>query len=125
MLLSASGLTAWYYVPIFLIYLLAGIVRLAYFNVLEFRSIEDAVSRDHYVGVPITSVAGVFPLFWLIARSLPDVFAKVLMAFVMFVMAILFVSPVRIPKVSKRYYPFVLLYVLVLIIVYVLILRKP
>jgi CDP-diacylglycerol--serine O-phosphatidyltransferase len=124
-LLFASGLTAWYYVPIFLIYLLAGIVRLAYFNVLEFRSIEDAVSRDHYVGVPITSVAGVFPLFWLIARSLPDVFAKVLMAFVMFVMAILFVSPVRIPKVSKRYYPFVLLYVLVLIIVYVLILRKP
>ncbi|HHW93925.1 MAG TPA: hypothetical protein GX734_05465 [Clostridiaceae bacterium] len=121
LLLFASGLDAWYYIPIFLLYLLAGIVRLAYFNVMALRSMESAMSLDHYVGVPITSAAGVFPLFWLIARSLPALYAKALLAVVMSIMAVLFVSPIRIPKVRKRYYPLVLLYILALVIAYVLI----
>lgn len=124
-LLFASGLNDWFYIPLFLLYLLAGIVRLAYFNVMALRSMENTESVDHYIGVPITSAAGVFPLFWLIARSLPDLFAKILLATLMFIMAILFVSPVRVPKVKKRYYPLLLLYILALVIAYALILRKP
>ncbi len=124
-MLFASGLAAWYYVPLFMLYLLAGIIRLAYFNVMALRSTDDGESPGHYVGVPITTAAGIFPLCWLIARSLPDVFAKALMAVVMFILAILFVSPIRIPKVRRRYYPLVLLYIVALVIAYVLILRKP
>jgi CDP-diacylglycerol--serine O-phosphatidyltransferase len=124
-MLFASGLDEWYFIPIFMLYLLAGIIRLAYFNVMALRSVDDSESLGHYVGVPITSAAGVFPLFWLIARSLPVVYAKALLASVMFIMAILFVSPVRIPKVRKRYYPLILLFIVVLVIAYVLILRKP
>ncbi|HNZ62783.1 MAG TPA: CDP-alcohol phosphatidyltransferase family protein, partial [Bacillota bacterium] len=38
--LYAFGLSQWYFIPIFLLYLLAGITRLAYFNVLAFRAVE-------------------------------------------------------------------------------------
>ncbi len=124
-MLFSCGLNAWYYIPLFMFYLLAGIVRLAYFNVMALRSVDDAESLDHYIGIPITSAAGVFPLFWMIARSLPDVFAKALLATSMFIMAILFISPIRIPKVRKRYYPIILLYIVALVIAYVLILRRP
>lgn len=119
-LLYASGLQRWYYIPIFLIYLLAGITRLAYFNVLAFRSVDGEPSSDYFTGMPITSAVGIFPLFWLISRLLPELMGNILLAVVMFITAILFVSPIQIPKIRKRHYPVVLLYIVALIIAYVL-----
>ncbi|MBO2526789.1 MAG: CDP-diacylglycerol--serine O-phosphatidyltransferase [Clostridiales bacterium] len=55
----------WYAYAIAPLYVLAGLIRLAYFNVTEeMRQKETEEARKSYSGVPITSAALVFPIFY-------------------------------------------------------------
>ena len=57
--------SVWYAVLIAALYVLAGLIRLAYFNVTEeLRQQETDECRKTYTGLPITSAALIFPFFF-------------------------------------------------------------
>ena len=64
---SGCGLPEWAYTVFACIYVLAAMIRLAYYNVTE----EERQQTDHgvrkvYIGLPVTSAALVFPAFLLV-----------------------------------------------------------
>ena len=64
----ASGMKSPLYVPVFCLFVLAALIRLAYFNVTEEdRQKETAERRKNYQGLPVTSISLIMPLFFLLA----------------------------------------------------------
>lgn len=90
---------AWYII-ILIFFVLAGLIRLAYFNVTEEeRQRSSAEPRKYYLGLPITSSTLLFPLLYLLA-ILPEsgMVSAAVMAVGMFVIAALYITPIRIRK---------------------------
>ena len=59
------GLNNYFYFTVMALYVLAGLIRLAYFNVSEEnRSQKSGGVRTTYDGLPITTAAIIFPLFY-------------------------------------------------------------
>ncbi len=59
------GMNNYFYFTIMALYVLAGLIRLAYFNVSEEnRSAKVGGVRSTYDGLPITTAAIIFPLFY-------------------------------------------------------------
>ena len=76
-----SGMNHGYSVVILVLYALAGLVRLAYFNVMEEkRQQETDEDKKYYQGLPITSMAIALPLLFVVSPLFPDkrVFVAVL-----------------------------------------------
>ena len=64
----ASGMRSPLYAPVFCLFVLAALIRLAYFNVTEEdRQKETAERRKNYQGLPVTSISLIMPLFFLLA----------------------------------------------------------
>lgn len=83
-------------------YVLAALIRLAYFNVIEEEKKTDSSIRPGYTGLPVTSAALVFPATVLVQFLTPPDLTLVYFA-VMLLMAILFVSPFHLPKPKIRH----------------------
>ena len=87
-------------------YVLTGMIRLAYFNVTEEerQNCEDG-TRKHYLGLPITSASMIFP-FILLIQYICKKFAGVDLTFlyfaIMLVTAIAFVSKFQLKKPGMR-----------------------
>lgn len=87
---------------VIVVYILAALIRLAYFNVSEeTRQATEAGGRKYYEGLPVTSAALLFPTVELLQYLVP---ADLTIAYfvLMFVMSIAFVSKVRIPKPQMK-----------------------
>ena len=70
---------------IMIMYLLAAMIRLAYFNVMEeMRRSSDSDGRKYYVGLPVTSAAIVFPTM-LLVQYLVQKFASIDVSFIYFI----------------------------------------
>lgn len=60
----AAGMTEVYYIPVFCLFTLAALIRLAYFNVTEEeRQQKTTEKRKNYLGLPVTSSSLIFPTF--------------------------------------------------------------
>lgn len=58
----AAGMTEAYYIPVFCLFTLAALIRLAYFNVTEEeRQQKTTEKRKNYLGLPVTSSSLIFP----------------------------------------------------------------
>ena len=96
--------SVWYAVLIAALYVLAGLIRLAYFNVTEeLRQQETDECRKTYTGLPITSAALIFPFFFCFL----DIFqrAAILHGALLVVMALTgasFVMPFHIRKPRSK-----------------------
>lgn len=98
----AVGLNKIIYVPIFVIYLLGALIRLAYFNMLEnVRQFSLIPSEKSFVGLPVTSAALIFP-FTYIFKNVSGSYFPLIYLVVMFVIGLLFVSKIKIKKPSLR-----------------------
>lgn len=87
---------------IMLLFILAALIRLAYFNVEEEeRQKTEGGSRKYYTGIPVTSAALVFPTVLLIQYISPKDVTLVYFA-VMLVLGFLFLSKIKIPKPELR-----------------------
>lgn len=87
---------------IMLLYMLAALIRLAYFNVEEEeRQKNEEGGRKYYCGVPVTSSALVFPTILLLQYILPLDITMVYFAFMM-LLGFLFLSKVQIKKPGLR-----------------------
>ena len=96
----------WYYLPVFIVFVLCGLIRLAYFDVTETIRTEDpnCGKRTYYEGLPITNVAFFLPIFFLIAplfapNSIPR---TTIMLAGYLSMAIAFILPFKMPKPSIK-----------------------
>lgn len=91
----------WYAIIISAFYVLAAVIRLGYFNVQEINRVRsDPGRRKAYDGLPVTSAALLVPAFAavdaLVSASFGGFYAAPLA-----VIAVLFISPFRIPKLHK------------------------
>lgn len=86
-----------YHILIYVVYAICGVARLAYFNVVTADS-EKAIK--HYSGLPVTTSAAIFPLFYLLKYVIPSIFSYIYIA-LMLLVAILFVLNIKIKKPKK------------------------
>lgn len=70
------GMRHFYSIAVLIFYGLAGIIRLGYFNVMEEKRQNEAdmegTARKYYQGLPITSMAIVLPLLFVVSFWLPE-----------------------------------------------------
>lgn len=98
----AVGLNTWYFYIILVVYVLAALIRLAYFNVTEEERQETTTEvRKEYLGLPVTSSALIIPLTYIFVLFLKDKF-YLLYAAVLLVTAIAFISKFKIKKLKLK-----------------------
>ena len=90
-------------ITVAVLYVLAAMIRLAYFNATEDERREDreTLGREYFTGLPVTTAALVFPLVLLLHNFLRFDLSLVYFA-VMLIMGLLFLGRFRIPKPGKR-----------------------
>ena len=86
----------WYTIICMALYVLAAVIRLAYFNVQEINRVSGD-KRTHYEGLPVTSAALVFPIILLLCK-LAHIEWTGIYPIALFLMAAAFVSRVRVKK---------------------------
>lgn len=87
---------------IILLYLLAALIRLAYFNVMEeVRQKNEGGVRKYYEGLPVTSASLIFPMVLLLQYVLPMDITWVYFG-VMLITGFLFVSKIKIRKPGMK-----------------------
>ena len=99
----ASGVDSVVGIAILCVYVLCGLIRLAFFNVLETRRQADpseSACVKHFRGMPITFSAIITPIVCFIGWNLPSEVSVILYYAAPAVMAFLFVLDVKIPKLD-------------------------
>ena len=95
--ISASmGMNMWYHAIIYALYVLGGIIRLAYFNIVA----EDGPIK-YYSGLPVTSASIIFPLFYLITLFVKDLI-YIIFPLVFLLTGFLFIFNFKIKKPKKN-----------------------
>ncbi|MBQ4633762.1 MAG: CDP-alcohol phosphatidyltransferase family protein [Bacilli bacterium] len=88
------GMQNWYNICIYILYGLAGIIRLAYFNINTSNS--EPIKK--YTGLPVTSAAIIIPSVFLLSLGLERTAYNTIATIVMALVGILFISKIKIPK---------------------------
>lgn len=83
------------------VYVLAGITRLAWFNINVDGTIKD------YQGLPVTSISIILPIIYLIFQNKPEL--QLCSMITMFLVAILFVYNFKVKKFKGKWYPILLI----------------
>lgn len=85
------------------LFVLAGVIRLGYFNVMEEkRQQETKEARKEYQGLPVTSIAIIFPIVYLLRPYIGrTAYLRVLIA-VMLTVALLNVSNIKVKKPGNK-----------------------
>ncbi len=95
--IAADG-GGWYAICVAVFYVLAAVIRLGYFNVQEINRVRrDPGRRKTYDGLPVTSSALFVPTFAAVDALAPAAFGG-FYAVPLALIALLFISPFRIPK---------------------------
>ena len=95
------GLDHWMYLPIFALYVLGALIRLAYFNTLEnVRQESTDEVLKYYTGLPVTSVALILPFIYIFKNILP--YFEYIYLVALFIIALLFVSKLKIKKPTLK-----------------------
>ncbi len=92
-LLSDSILGMWSSI----LFVLAGLVRLAYFNMLAETKQN---KKNRYIGLPITTIAIIFPIVFFILKAIDYTLIRKIMPILLMISALCFVLRIEIPKVN-------------------------
>lgn len=96
------GLNSTLGIIILMFYGIAGVIRLAYYNVLEMKPRDPNAGKKVYHGLPITSIAIILPIIFAInaacIHNLP-----IVMYCTMFIVGLLFIIDFKIPKPSNSF----------------------
>lgn len=112
------GFVNWYNIVIFALFLLAGIIRLGYFNVMADLKVSSGGVK-YYSGLPVTSSAIIFPLVYLARNFVPFSEFGVIYTLTMFFVAILFVLNFKLKKPKTIWlYVFVIFAIIVSILLH-------
>ncbi len=106
-----------YYIPIFIIYAICGVARLAHFNTIA----PENTPVKYYVGLPVTFSALIFPLLYILAYFIKSDPFMIIYNVVTLIVAILFVIKIKVPKPKVKSSIFLLLLAIAVTIFYVLV----
>ena len=82
-------------------FVLCGLIRLAYFNVLEEERQEtEGGVRKYYLGLPITASTLLFPLLCILTSALGH--PQLIMGLGLFLTGLLYVTPIHVPKPQTK-----------------------
>ena len=97
------GMDSYYQIVILALYVVCGIVRLAYFNVA--MSNKDTAIKE-YKGLPVPVSVFIFGLVWLLAKIIPFVntYEVMIYTFLVPLVGILHISKVRIKKITSNWF---------------------
>lgn len=95
----SDEINSWWANIVYTMYILTGIVRLAYYNTL-YHVDED--SKGYFVGLPITSIAIIYPIFWLIFRMNKLVYSNIVIVAMFLVLSILYIIRIKIKKIDTK-----------------------
>ena len=84
-------------IAISVFYVLCGVIRLGFFNVLCAHNTSGEPIKA-YTGLPVTSAAIIFPALWLISRFITRFSTTIMYDGVMLLTALLFISRIKIRK---------------------------
>ncbi len=84
----------WFY-PIFIFYVLCGLIRLAYFNMLAQKEDTD---KSYFIGIPITSITIIYPIFYIAFRLTKVCFSEYIMLGMLFITGIFYVVKIKVKK---------------------------
>ncbi|WP_394926999.1 CDP-alcohol phosphatidyltransferase family protein [uncultured Robinsoniella sp.] len=85
------------------LYVLAAVIRLGFFNVMEEkRQQETTEARKYYQGLPVTSIAIIFPLVYLMRPSFGQQTYLRILIWVMLLVAFLFISKIKVYKPGNK-----------------------
>lgn len=88
-LLGVRGIVG---LAIIVLYCTASVIRLAYFNVMEMNgSLVTEDNHKYYRGLPITSMAVVLPLVFLLQFFIPEYMFQLVLYFALLIVGILFI----------------------------------
>lgn len=98
------GMCKIYSLMILAFYGVAGVIRLAYFNVMEEkRQSETSENRKYYQGLPITSMSVIMPLLFMVSVFLPGFrYFLVCLHIAMLLVGFLFILNFRFRKPTNR-----------------------
>lgn len=99
----AVGMRSKLFLIVFILYLMASLTRLAFFNVIEEeRQDKQEGSRHVYIGVPVTVAGILFPVLYVAGFFFEKAFPYVYAAF-MLIMAFLYVFKLKITRPPMKY----------------------
>ena len=87
---------------IFVLYAIAGIIRLAWFNI---KTKEDITQR-YYQGLPVTYIALILPIVYIIGFFIHKDLFSILLLITYIIVTILFILNIKIPKPTGKWYIF-------------------
>jgi len=90
------------FIAIAAIYVLAALIRLAYFNAVEFELQAKKEKRKYYVGMPVTFVSIIIPMVYSICFILDAAFSSAFPV-MLFIISVAFLSRIKFPKIRGRY----------------------
>lgn len=98
------GINRWFYIPVFVIFILCALIRLAYFDVTEEIRMRDpnCGKRKYYEGLPVTNAGFIIPIFYLIATMFNNDICTIIMLSGYLLVAFLFVFRFKLPKISPK-----------------------
>ena len=81
------------------LFILCALIRLAYFNVTEeTRQATEGGRRTHFLGVPVTTSAVIFPFVYVLTRIVPNPVSPWIYPAILLLTAMAFVTPVKVRK---------------------------
>lgn len=96
------GLTHWFEAAALVLYVLAALIRLAYYNVTEDElQFSENAPRVYYDGLPVTTVALIIPLVYTLRPVMKNGFL-LLYAFTLLVTAAAFLLKVKVRKLGMK-----------------------
>lgn len=96
------GLTQWYEAAALIVYVLAALIRLAYYNVTEDElEFSENVPRVFYDGLPVTTVALIIPLIYTLRPVMKSGFL-LLYAICLLITATAFLMKIKVRKLGMK-----------------------
>ncbi len=94
------------------VFVLCGVIRLAYFNVLEELKHEEPEKEDRkcYHGLPITSIAILFPILYMFRPLVSEQLFLTALPFAMLAIAFLYILDFKLKKPSNAMVAFILVF---------------
>lgn len=100
-ILYFSGVNTVLGIAVLVFYVLCAVIRLAFFNVLEMkRQTTESGCAKSYRGLPVTTSAIIFPLFYLISSCIPCEILRVIYYALPVLTGFLFICDFSVPKID-------------------------
>lgn len=118
-ILCSINLTNIYALPIYILYAIFGVARLAHFNITTENNNKPV---KYYEGLPVTFAALLFPIFYLLSYVIDITTFNIIYLVLTLVIAIMFIIKIKVPKPKLIASVFLLLLAIIVAILYLFVL---